>query len=142
MKNIILITNNESYQFDSIDELKKFLFSNINEFSDDEIEKLLYEKVFGLCVLNNWQIINTKKGVYIGNYEIGNEEKDIDRAIIIDNLDTYILSLCRYNVMLLLEEKDNRYYTKNIDLELEDNNYVVVNTYADKLLKAMVGDSK
>ena len=130
MKNIILITSKEKQQFDSMDELKEFLFNNIKNFTDEEIEKHLYEKVFGLCVMNNWQIISTKRGVYKDNYEISDEEKDLNRAIIIDNMDTYLLSLCRYNVIMILEEKNNRYYTQNIDVNLKENNYIIVNAYA------------
>ena len=140
MKNLILISEGEYYQFDNIEELKKFIIPNMENLEKEKIEKCLYEAIFGFSMLNNLQIVETSKGVYEGNYEIGNEKIDLKRAIIIDNLDTYILSLCKFGAIHLLEEKDNRFYTKNINVELNENNYVVVNAYANELLKRMVGE--
>lgn len=142
MKNLILISDEKYHQFDTIDELKSFIIPNLIELSEEDIEKYMYEKVFGFSIMNNLQIIKTTKGVYGGNYEIIDEDRDYTRAIIIDNLDTYILSLCKYKIITLLEEKDNRNYTNEMDIKLDDENYIVVNEFANEILLGMVGDVK
>ena len=142
MKNLILITDGKHCEFDNIDELRKFIVPEIENISKEELNNYFYEKVFGFSILNNVQIVNSTKGVYGDNYEIENQKIDFRNAIIIDNIDTYILSLCKYNVITLLEEKENRFFTKDIQVELGKDNYIVVNAYANELLLAMVGDEK
>lgn len=139
MKNLILITEGKHCEFDNIDELRKFIVPEIENISREELNNYFYEKVFGFSILNNVQIVNSTKGVYGDNYEIENKKIDFRNAIIIDNIDTYILSLCKYNVITLLEEKENRFLTKDIQVELGKDNYIVVNAYANELLLAMVG---
>ena len=140
MKNLILISEENHYEFNNLDELKSFIVPNISKMDKEEIEKYLYEKIFGFSMINNLQIVETHKGVYEGNYKIGDEKIHLDRAIIIDNLDTYILSLCKFNAIYLLEEKDNRFYTKNIEVNFEDENYIAVNAFAKEILNELVGD--
>ena len=142
MKNLILITGGKYCEFDNIDELRKFMVPEIENISKEELNNCFYEKVFGFSILNDVQIVNSTKGVYGDNYEIENQKIDFRNAIIIDNIDTYILSLCKYNVITLLEEKENRFFTKDIQVELGKDNYIVVNAYANELLLAMVGDKK
>ena len=143
MKNLILIYDGEYYQFDTLEELKKFFIPNFKSLSDSNIEKILYEKIFGFSIMNNLKILNSKKGVYEGNYGISKQKvKDYDKVIIIDNLDTYILSLCKHNVITILEEINNRVYTKKIKYNLKDDNYINVNAYASEILIDLVGDTK
>lgn len=142
MKNLILISNGESEQFDNIEELKEFLIYNYKEMQQKEIEKELYEKVFGISVCNNLQIVHSKKGVLKDDYKVTEQKIENHRAIFIDSVETFLLSLCKFNLITLLEEKQNRIFTQNIEVETRENdNYVVVNAYADKILKIMVGDS-
>lgn len=142
MKNYILISDNKPYSFDSINELKKWMFPDFDKKTKEEQKAYLYEKVFGFCILNDLQIIDTKYGVYKDNYKINEyEKKDLDNSIIIDTIDTYILSLCKFNVIVILEEKNNRFYTKELNIKFNgDNNYVKVNSFASELLAKMVGD--
>lgn len=142
MEKLILIANGEYYKFNTLEELKNYLIPNLDSLTKEDVQKCMFGKVFGFSIMNNLQILDTKKGVYGENFEISNEEKDFERAIIIDNLDTYILSLCKYNIITLLEEKDNRTYTKDIKVELKEDNYIVVNAFANEILLSMVGDVK
>ncbi len=142
MKNLVLISDGNHYEFDSLEELKEFIVPNYSNIDKTKIENYLYEKVFGYSMLNDIQIVETSKGVYEGDYQIGDEIPNFDNAIIIDNLDTYILSLCKFNAIMLLEKKDNRIYTKNIDINLGEENYIVVNAYANELLSKIVGEIK
>ena len=142
MKNLILILDGEYYQFDTLDELKEFFIPDFKSKLPEIIEKYMYEKIFGFSIMNDLQILNTNKGVYGGDFEICEDKINIEKAIIIDNLDTYIVSLCKYNVITLLEEKNNRFYTKNIEFEPRDDNYIFVNSFATEILHNMVGDIK
>ena len=144
MKNLILISSEKNQnQFDNIEELKNYMLGDISRASAEDQEKYFYEKVFGFCAMNDLQIVQTKKGAYGDNYKIDKNEKiDLERAIIVDNFDTYVLSLCKFNAIVLLEEKDHRNYTKNIDIELNNkDNYIIVNSFANQILKQIVGDS-
>ena len=61
----------------------------------------------------------------------------------IDSIETYLLSLCKFQLITILEKKENRTFTKNIETETnEEGNYIIVNAYADTILKTMVGDSQ
>ena len=140
MKNLILISEGKHYEFDNLDELKEFIVPNLSNMNKHELENYLYKKIFGFSMLNDLQIVETSKGVYAGDYQIGNEQIDLKKAIIIDNLDTYILSLCKFNAILLLEEKNNRFYTKNKTVNIDDENYIAVNAFADEILAELVGD--
>ena len=142
MKNLILISSGEPEQFDSVEELKDFLIHNYKEMQQDEIEKELYEKVFGISVFNDLQIVHSQKGVFGDDYIITSKKIENQKAIYIDSIETYLISLCKFNLITLLEEKENRVFTQNLKVEIEEkNNYVVVNAYADKILNMMVGDS-
>lgn len=140
MKNIILIVDEKHYEFDEINQLKNFIMPDFQDFSDEELAKKLYEKIFGYSIFNELQIVLTGNGVFDGNYEIKNENINTEKSIIVNNLDTFILSLCKHNVIILLEEKHTRYFTKNIDVQTNQDNYVVVNAYVDELLASWVGE--
>ena len=137
MKKIILIADGEQTQFDSIEELKESIIPNYLTMSKDDLKKYMYEKVFGFSMINNLQIVDTSKGVYEGNCKIGNQVIDFNNAIIIDNMDSYILSLCRFNAIILLEDKNNRYYTKDIDVNRDSQDYIAVNEFAGNILKKL-----
>lgn len=139
MKNIILIYNEKTYQFDCIKDLKTFLLNGVEE---KNLQKYMYEKCFGFCAVENLRILNTKVGVYGDNYSVNTDEKtnNIENAFIVDNIDTFILSLCRYNIITLLEEKNHREYTINQDIAISNGNYIIVNYFAEKILKDMVGE--
>lgn len=142
MKNLILISDGKYFEFDSIEGLREFIIPHYKELSKEEITNYLYEKAFGFSMINDLSIVETSKGTFGGNYEIEKETFELNNAIIIDNVDTYILSLCKYNAITLLEEHNNRNYTKNIQADIGKDNYIVVNAYANDLLMAMVGDEK
>ena len=139
MKNVIMIYDGKTYQFDSIEELKSFLFDGIEKRF---VQKYMYQKCFGFCAVNKLKILNTNVGVYGDRFFVHFDEKtkNIDNAFVLDNEDTFILSLCRYNIITLLEEKNNREYTKNEDVSSCEGNYIHVNYYAKKIIKEIVGD--
>ena len=64
-----------------------------------------------------------------------NKIEENEREFDLDNEITYILSLLKKEIIYLLERKDSRVLTAKIDLPENAKNYVVVNKYADELLK-------
>ncbi len=141
MKNIILIVDGETFEFDNINELKKHFKDDYDKISPAELTNFMYERAFGFSMINGIQIIDTNKGVFGSNYEMENTPIDINNSIIINNLDTYILSLCKYNAITLLEEKNNRNYTKDLNVDIGENNYINVNAFANEILLALAGDN-
>jgi len=134
-----MIYNEKTYQFDSINDLKKFIFGGVESRF---IQKYMYERCFGFCAVNNLKMLNTKVGVYKDRFfvDFDMKTKNIENAFVLDNQDTFILSLCRYNIITLLEERNNREYTKNEDITNSTGNYIHVNYYAKKLIKELVGE--
>ena len=143
MKNIILLAGEEPIQFDTIEELKEFVIPNWSELTQEELEKELYEKVFGLCHSENLQIASSQNGVYGDHYKINKEEAISPNVVWIDSIELYLLSLCQYQIITILEEKENRYFTKDLDIKIpEEDNYVVVNAYVKEILKKWGSDKK
>ena len=52
------------------------------------------------------------------------------------------MSLCKFNIITLLENKDNRFYSKNIKINSEEENYININFFANDIIKQIVGDVK
>ena len=96
--------------------------------------------IFGYSVFNYLEIYDTNRGVFESDYEIVKRKADIEKSIVVDNMDTFVLSLCMHNAIVLLEEINARYYTKNEILENDEKNYIIVNAVAKGLLKEMVGE--
>lgn len=70
-----------------------------------------------------------------GNGEIVSREYNFSKAFIIDNEKTFIISLCKFEDVIIMEEKESKIF--NVDGVMEftgDNNYSVINKYCDRLL--------
>ena len=97
MKKIIVIERNNSFQFDSIEDLVKGLlgddYYNMNEIQKQEIlkRKTFYNKI------NNKDISIAKNRNLYNN---------LNNKVFIDNEYTYILSLVSLDIIVLLERKD------------------------------------
>ncbi|MDD2377001.1 MAG: hypothetical protein PHD15_04070 [Clostridia bacterium] len=135
MKNIIILYENNKYEINTLQEIVKLVLGE--EYLNMNVEekfKVRYEKAFGICKMNNIIIIDTKVGVLNDN----NKTKikyDILNTFIIDNEETYILSLCKYADMLLLEEKNSEVFNnKELIKNNTNDNYVVINKYVNELL--------
>lgn len=140
MKKIVLISDENEDEFDSIEELKERLIPNYSLMTKEELKKYMYEKIFGFSMINNLQIVDTSKGVYEGDYQIGNQTIDFNNAIIIDSIDTYIVSLCKFNAIIILEDINDRHYTKDMEANPALEKYIAVNKFANIILKRLVGE--
>ena len=139
MKNLIVISNNKHHEFDSLEELKTFILGK-EYFELEEKEKFLerYRRAFAICKFSNdMPMVHTKMGKLIEKYQVSEEPYDIYVSFIIDDEFTYILSLCKTNQILLLENIDSSIFTKCVDKSKIEDNYIVVNSHVDKILKDM-----
>jgi len=137
MKNIIILFGESNHEFNDLNEVQAYLFGDeYNSLSDEQKEKIRYERAFYVSKFNNnLPIVNTQKGVYEDNYKIIQKGYDLEKSIIIDNEFTYILSLCRINLFILLEKIDSEIFTKTVNKSTIQDNYIVVNTFANNILK-------
>ena len=136
MKNIILITKKEQYELNNLEEIFHNIFGPEYETLDEKAKLIQrYEMAFAVSKFyNNIPIVHTKMGTMGEKYRVEAEEYDIDNSFIIDNEITYILSLCKLNEIMLLENKDANILTKNIDKTNIEDNYIVINTYVNQIL--------
>lgn len=131
LKNLILIENNKSLQMSNVDELIKHILG-------DNYYNLPKEKQIELMELN------LKASTANSNYNIAmlnkNNIKEIstEKSVVIYDEITYILSLVILNRFILLEKKDSDIFTKNLDKSSMPDNYIILNTFAKKLLKEYI----
>lgn len=127
LKKLIFIENGVIEQFNTLSELVRSLIDeNFYNMNEEERVKIMEKKALKNC-------LNTKKKVTMQTQLDGDIE---DKFIIKDEI-TYILSLLTTNKVQLLEKKDRNddIFTKGIEVKNPKNNYIIVNKYANQLLK-------
>lgn len=123
LKNLILIEDGQEYQFDTIEDIVKSLIDeNYYNMTKEEQAKVMKMKALANCINNNMTVAQEKSN-------------DIEDKFIIKDEITYILSLLITNNILLLENKNSNFFTKDLDKSNIGDNYIIVNTFARKLLK-------
>ena len=131
-KNLILIVDDEKYQYDTKEELLQDLLgdkeNNYNDMTEEEKEKRRRLKAF----------INLKgREKYITNYKQESSKKGMfstDEKFLIDNDDMYVMSLLKMNEVILLEEKNAKIFSAKIDKTDIEDNYLVLNYYAKEIV--------
>ena len=122
MKDLILIEGNEKYQFDNLEELVKSLIDeNYYELSDKEQKEKLKLKALANCMIDKIDIAEEKDNI------------DEEKFVAIDEI-TYIYSLLIFNKIMILESTSAEILTKGMDKTGITDNYIIVNTFAKKLL--------
>ena len=126
MKKLILIEGNDKQQFDTLEEMIKLLI-NDKYYEMDELEKkkIMEMKAFANSIPFNVNIVT--------NLEDANS---LDGKFVIYDEITYILSLLLLNKVTLLENTDSNIFTKYLDKSGITDNYIIVNKFAEELLKA------
>ncbi len=122
MNKIILFEGEEDYRCDSREEV---------------IKALIDENFYDMSLIERKNQIKQKAMANsIGCNLILSEEynKDVNTLIIKDEI-TYFLSLVRANKLVALEKIDANIFMKEIDKTLFENNYIILNKFADDLLK-------
>ena len=126
MKNLIVIEGKDKYQYDNIKELvENFISKNYFNMSEEEKEQEIEKKAIANTMLNKIKIEKLKEKT--SNFD--------DNAFIIYDEITYILSLLKFNKIILLERTDANIFGKYIDKENIKDNYIIVNKFANEIMK-------
>ena len=127
MEKLILIEENNKIKVNSLEELvQKLLSNNYYELNSKEKLKILETKTYQNCILKNIPIIKIEKH----NLNINLNQNVF---ILYDEI-TYILSLVKNNIMILLEKTDSNIFTKCLDKSNIKDNYIIVNRFIDDIL--------
>lgn len=119
LNNFILIENGKEYQCNKIEEIVRLLLGD-DYYNKTEDKK---RETMELKATANYAI-----------EKINHNWKDENEFILKDEI-TYILSLLRLNNLILLEKRDSNILTKTIDKSNIQDEYIIVNKWADSLLK-------
>jgi len=131
MEKLIVIEGKEKYQYKNLKSLVQG-FINLNYYDMNEREKK--EELEKKAVANTRQ--DNNKIVRISN-DKNNFEKD---EFVINNEVTYILSLLRFNKIVLLEKIDANIFGRYIDKTKLSNNYIIINKFADDILEKYINN--
>lgn len=126
MKNLIVIEGKEKYQYDNIKNLiESFVSKNYFDMPNKEKNNILEKKAIANTMMNNIKIIKLNK--YPDDFE--------ENAFILYNEISYILSMLKFNKLTLLERTDANIFGRYINKELIEENYIIVNKFANEILK-------
>ncbi len=130
MKNLIYVEKEKINKFDSVQELYEFIFGK-EYFTLSEKEKFIrrYEIAFYKIKFYDLDldIVYTNMGILGEQYKIINKKFNLERAFIIDDERSFILSLCKIPYITILESK----YSNNLltikEKEKYKGNYIIIN---------------
>ena len=126
MKNLIVIEGDEKYQYDDLQSLvKNFINEDYYEMSKKEKENEIEKKTIANTMLEKIKTIKLEKGIT----EIA------ENAFILYDEITFILSLAKFNKIVLLEKTDADIFGKYIDKKNFEDNYIIINKFADEIMK-------
>lgn len=135
LNKLILIENNKNYQFSNEKALVKYLMGN-NYYNQSENERLEQMQLNALakCLGTNLEILKLDKA------NKKKERIDVKNKFIIYDEITYILSLLLTQRAMLLESTNSNIFTGNLDKTKVKENYIIVNTFAEKLLDQYINN--
>jgi len=126
MEKLIVIEGKEKYKYDDIENLiQTFVSNNYFNISDEEKNELLEKKAVANTMMDNIKVVKLNK--YPDDFE--------DNAFVLHNEISYILSMLKFNKLMLLERTDANIFGKYINKEKIEDNYIIINKFADEILK-------
>lgn len=132
MEKLIVIEGKNTYRYNDIESLvKTFIHPNYYEMTKEQREEELEKKAVANTILDNISIIKWKDRNVI---------KDMSNAMILYDEYTYILSMLQLQKFYLLEAKEANIFGKYIDKNAIKDNYIIVNTFANEILKTYLKD--
>ncbi len=126
MENLIVIEGKEKYQYKDIKSLiENFISKNYFNMSEEERKNELEKKTIANTMQSNIKIVNLEK-----------EKKDFDEnAFVLYDEISYILSMLKFNKIILLERTDANIFGKYINKENIKDNYIIINKFANDIMK-------
>lgn len=131
MKNLILIEGKEKYQYDDLQSLvKNFINPNYYEMSNQKKEKELEKKTIANTMLEKIKTMKLEKGI---------TEIDENVFILYDEI-TFILSMAKFDKIVLLERIDADILGKYINKQSFEENYIIINKFANEIMQKYLKD--
>ncbi len=126
MENLIVIEGKEKYKYNGIESLiKGFINERYYNMSETEQKNELEKKAIANTIQDNIKIYNKESKAQ--NY-------DKEAFIVYDEI-TYILSMLKFNKIILLEKTNANIFGKYINKENITDNYIIVNKFANEIIQ-------
>lgn len=126
MENLIVIEGKEKYKYNDIESLiKGFINERYYNMSETEQKNELEKKAIANTIQDDIKICNIKEKAQ--NY-------DKEAFILYDEI-TYILSMLKFNKIILLEKTNANIFGKYINKENITDNYIIVNKFANEIIQ-------
>ena len=126
MKNLIVIEGKEKYQYEDLKSLiENFINKNYFNMSEEEKKKELEKKAIANTKQRNIQIVELEK-------------KSTDfykNAFLLYDEITYILSMLKFNIVILLEKTDANIFGRYINKKNINDNYIIINKFASEIME-------
>lgn len=134
MKNLIYIEQDQINQFNTLQELYEFIFGT-KYFTLTEKEKFIrrYETAFYKIKFYNLDldIVHTIMGTLGEQYKIIDQKYNTEKAFIIDDEKQFVMSLCKFSNIIILESKTSNNLLTAKEKEKYKGNYIVINEFID-----------
>ena len=125
MENLIVIEGKEKYQYKDIKSLiENFINKNYFDMSKEERKIELEKKTIANTMQSNIKIVKLEK----------TEDFDENAFILYDEI-SYILSMLKFNKIILLERTDANIFGRYINKENIKDNYIIINKFANEIIK-------
>lgn len=126
MENLIVIEGKEKYKYNDIESLiKGFINEKYYNMSETEQKSELEKKAIANTIQDNIKI-----------YNMGSKAQNYDKeAFIVYDEITYILSMLKFNKIILLEKTNANIFGKYINKENITDNYIIVNKFANEIIQ-------
>ena len=126
MENLIVIEGKEKYKYNDIESLiKGFINERYYNMSETEQKSELEKKAIANTIQDDIKIYNMESKAQ--NY-------DKEAFIVYDEI-TYILSMLKFNKIILLEKTNANIFGKYINKENITDNYIIVNKFANEIIQ-------
>lgn len=132
MENLIVIEGKEKYQYKDINGLiENFINKNYFSMSEEERKNELEKKTIANTIQGDIKIVKLEK-----------DKKDFEEnAFILYDEISYILSMLKFNKIILLERTDANIFGRYINKENMQDNYIIINKFADEIMKKYLKDN-
>ena len=136
MKKIIIINNGKEYYADNFEELMQLFFGlDYPQKNFNEKYKVRYDKALAISIKDELDLVDTRVGKLSENGEIVSKEYNFSKSFIIDNEITFMLSLCKFENVMILEERNSSVFNREGVTQFQgEDNYSVINKFCDELL--------
>ena len=126
MEKLIIIEGKEKYKYDNVKDLiKDFISKDYFDISKEERDLILEKKTAANTLMDKIKVVKINK--YPDDYE--------DDAFILYNEISYILSLLKFNKLILLERTDANIFGRYMEKDWVEDNYIIINKFANEILK-------